>query len=53
MGYSVRHSPNPMNKIWMCLRGKYCEEFVAQYRKVISGEADITLSYMNYIKSQS
>jgi hypothetical protein len=39
-----------MNKNWTFLRGKYCKEFMALYWAVISGEADVTFSYVNYIK---
>jgi hypothetical protein len=39
---SVGHSPNLKNKNWTCLRGKYCEEFMVQYKTVISGEPDTT-----------
>jgi hypothetical protein len=53
MGQNVGHSPNQVNKKWMCLRGKYFEEFIARYRMVISGETDITLSYVHNIKNQS
>jgi hypothetical protein len=42
-----------MRKWWMCLKGKFCEEYMALLRTETSGGAGLTRNFMTFLKRLS
>jgi hypothetical protein len=51
MGQSAGHYPTGTRNWWMCLNGKFFEEYMALLRTVTSGGVDITKNFMIFSKS--